>query len=171
MRGWLVKIGASFTAFIAAIARGELPRWIRIALVFGLLVFACVAGIYAFGYSTRPPTLTVAVGSADGEAVHLMSVIASRLAATNSPVRLRVVDKGDALEAIKAFSAGEMDLAIARADIGDLSSAAIVVVVARSVVLLVAPPGSSITEMDDLKGKTVVPGLSVCPGAWEAITI
>jgi len=70
------------------------------------VVFACGAGIYAFGYSTRPTTLTVAAGSADGEVVRLMSAIASRLAATNSPVRLQVVDKGNALDAIKAFSGG-----------------------------------------------------------------
>src|SRR6516225_5125407 len=63
--------------------------------------------------------------------------------------------KGSASDAIKAFSAGQADLAVVRADIGDLSSAATVVVVARSVVLIVAPAGSSITEMDDLKGKTV----------------
>jgi hypothetical protein len=32
-----------------------------------------------------------------------MSAIASRLAATNSPVRLQVVDKNNALDAIKDF--------------------------------------------------------------------
>jgi hypothetical protein len=79
-----------------------LPRWIRVALVLGLAVFACVAGIYAFRYSTRPPTLMVAAGSADGEAVSLMSAIATRLAATSAPVRLQVLDKGNALDAINA---------------------------------------------------------------------
>jgi len=84
-----------------------------------------------------------------------MSAISSRLAATGAPVHRHVLDKGNALEAVNAFSAGQADLAVVRADIGDLSSAATVVVVARSVVLIVAPAGSSITEMDDLKGKTV----------------
>src|SRR5262249_25363700 len=166
-----IATAAGFTAFIVAITRGELPRWVRVALVVGLVVFACGAGIYAFGYSTRPTTLTVAAGSADGEVVRLMSAIASRLAATNSPVQLQVVDKGNALDAIKAFSGGQADLAIARADVGDLSSAATIVVVARSVVLIVAPAGSSITEMDDLKQKTVgVVGGEVNRKVVEALT-
>jgi TRAP transporter TAXI family solute receptor len=167
----VIATATAFAAFVAAITRGELPRWIRVALVLGLVVFACGAGIYAFGYSTRPPTLTVAAGSADGEAVRLMSAIASRLAATNSPVRLQVVDKNNALDAIRAFSAGQADLAVARADVGDLSSAATIVVVARSVVLIVAPAGSSITEMDDLKQKTVgVVGGEVNCKVVEALT-
>jgi hypothetical protein len=58
-----------------------------------------------------------------------MSVIAARLAATGAPVRLQVVDKGNALEASKAFSGGQTDLAVIRADSGDLSSAETVVVV------------------------------------------
>src|SRR5262252_1711470 len=91
----------------------------------------------------------------DGAVVQLMSAIATRLASTGASVRLQVLDKGNALDAVKAFSAGQADLAVARADIGDLSGAATVVVVTRIVVLIVAPPGSSITEMDDLKGKTI----------------
>jgi TRAP transporter TAXI family solute receptor len=87
--------------------------------------------------------------------VQLMSTIATRLASTGAPVRLKVLDKGNALDAVKAFSAGQADLAVARTDIGDLSGAATVVVVTRNTVLIVAPPGSSIKEMDDLKGKTI----------------
>jgi len=65
-----------------------------------------------------------------------MSAIASRMAATSASVRLNVLDKGNALDAVKAFSAGQADLAVARADIGDLSSAEMVVVVTRAVVLI-----------------------------------
>jgi TRAP-type uncharacterized transport system substrate-binding protein len=84
-----------------------------------------------------------------------MSTIATRLASTNAPVRLQVIDKENGLDAAKAFSGGQADLAVLRADVGDLSSAETVVVVTRAVALIVAPPGSSITEMDDLKGKTI----------------
>jgi TRAP-type uncharacterized transport system substrate-binding protein len=114
---------------------------------------ACGGALYAYRYFNHPTTLTVAAGSADGETVRLMSTIATRLASTNAPVRLQVVDKGNALDAAKAFSGGQADLAVLRADVGDLSSAETVVVVTRAVALIVAPPGSSITEMDDLKGK------------------
>jgi ABC-type nitrate/sulfonate/bicarbonate transport system substrate-binding protein len=84
-----------------------------------------------------------------------MAALASRMASTNSAVRLKVIDKGTALEAAKAFSAGDVDLAVARADAEDLSTAQTVVVVTRGVVLIVVPPAISIEDMDDLKGKTV----------------
>jgi TRAP-type uncharacterized transport system substrate-binding protein len=116
---------------------------------------ACGGGLYAYRYFNHPTTLTVAAGSADGETVRLMSTIGARLASANAPVRLQVVDKGTALDTAKAFSGGQVDLAVLRADVGDLSSAETVVVVTRAVALIVAPPGSSITEMDDLKGKTI----------------
>jgi len=77
------------------------------------------------------------------------------MASTNSAVRLKVIDKGTALEAAKAFSAGDVDLAVARADAEDLSAAQTVVVFTRGVVLIVVPPGISISDMDDLKGKVV----------------
>lgn len=151
----VLAIGAGLAAVIAAIATGRLPRWVRVALVLGIVVLAGGGGFYAYRYATHPTTLTVAAGSSDGEAVRLMSAIATRMAATSAPVRLNVLDKGNALDAVKAFSNGQADLAVARADIGDLSSAETVVVVTRAVVLIVAPPGSPIADMDGLKGKTI----------------
>jgi TRAP-type uncharacterized transport system substrate-binding protein len=166
-----LAIGAGLVAVIVAIATGRLPRWLRVALVLGILALACGGGLYAYRYATHPTTLTVTAGSFDGDAVQLMSAIAARLASTGASVRLKVLDKGSALEAVKAFSAGQADLAVARADIGDLSTAETVVVVTRSVVLIVAPPGSSVTDMDDLKGKTVgVVGGEVNHQVVEALT-
>src|SRR5439155_19992988 len=102
-----------------------------------------------------PATLSVAVGSIDGEAAKAMSAIASQLVSTNAPVRLKVIDSGTALEAANAFSAGKADLAVVRGDVGDLSQAQAVVVVSHVVVLIVAPPGSTIDSIDKLKGRRV----------------
>jgi TRAP-type uncharacterized transport system substrate-binding protein len=133
----------------------RLPQWLRIAMVFGVVLLAAGAGLFAYRYFARPVTLTVAAGSIDGEAAALMSIIASRLASTNAHIRLKVVDSGTATAASKAFAAGDVDLAIVRADIGDLSAARTVVLLTYSVVLVLAPPGSTIKDMDGLKGKTV----------------
>jgi TRAP-type uncharacterized transport system substrate-binding protein len=84
-----------------------------------------------------------------------MSAIASRLVSINAPVRLKVIDSGTALEAAKAFSAGNADLAVVRGDVGDLSQAQAVVIVSHVVALIIAPPGSSIDSMDKLKGHRV----------------
>src|SRR5262245_29599462 len=150
-----IAIGAGLLAVVAAIATGRLPRWLRATLVVALAALAAGAGLFAYRYVTNPTTLTVAAGSLDGDVPRFMAALASRMSATDSGIRLKVVDKGTAWEAAKAFSAGEVDLAVVRADAGDLSAAQTVVVFTRGVVLIVVPPGLSISDMDDLKGKTV----------------
>jgi TRAP-type uncharacterized transport system substrate-binding protein len=133
----------------------NLPLWLRFILLLGAVGLAIGAGLLGYRYFTRPTTLSVAVGSIDGEAAKAMSAIASRLVATNAPVRLRVIDSGTALEAAKAFSAGKADLAVVRGDVGDLSQAQSVVVVSHVVVLVIAPPNSTIDSMTKLKGRVV----------------
>jgi TRAP-type uncharacterized transport system substrate-binding protein len=142
----------------------KLPLWLRAVLLLGIFILAAGAGLLGYRYYTRPITLTLAVGSIDGEAAKAMSAIASRLVSTNAPVRLRVIDSGTALEAAEAFSAGKVDLAVVRSDVGDLSQAQAVLVVTHAVVLIIAPPGSSIDSMDKLKGHT----LGVVGGAANA---
>jgi TRAP-type uncharacterized transport system substrate-binding protein len=133
----------------------RLPLWLRLVLIAGVAILAAGAGLFGYRYYTRPVTLTVAVGSIDGEAAKAMSAIAGELVSTNAPVRLKVIDSGTALEAANAFSAGKVDLAVVRGDVGDLSQAQAVVIVSHMVVLIIAPPGSSIDSMDNLKGHTV----------------
>src|SRR5216110_101202 len=130
----------------------KFPLWLRFFLLIGVVAFAAGAGLLAYRYFTRPVTLTVAVGSIDGEAANAMSQLATELGSANAPVRLKVIDSGTAVEAADAFSSGKADLAVVRGDVGDLSQAQAVVVVSHVVVLIVAPPGSSIDSMDGLKG-------------------
>src|SRR4030088_3505403 len=131
------------------------PVWLRFVLLVGVIGLASGASLLAYRYYTRPVTLTVAVGSIDGEAAKAMSAMASRLVSTNAPVRLTVIDSGTTVEAAKAFSAGNVDLAVVRGDVGDLSQAQAVVIVSHVVALIIAPPGSSIDSMDKLKGHRV----------------
>src|SRR6266850_5184825 len=133
----------------------KLPFWLRFVLLVGVVGVVSGAGLLAYRYYTRPVTLSVAVGSIDGEAAKAMSAIASRLASSNASVRLNVVDSGTALGAAKAFSDGKVDLAVVRGDVGDLSKAQAVVVMSHVVALIVAPPGSSIDSMSKLKGHAV----------------
>src|ERR1700747_59572 len=103
---------ASVAAVLAALVAGRLPRWLRITLVFSLAILACAGGLAGYRYAAHPTTLMVAAGSSDGEATPLMSAIAARMADADVPVRLKVIDKGTALDAVNAFVAGETDLAI-----------------------------------------------------------
>src|SRR5467141_3053888 len=133
----------------------KFPLWLRFVLLVGVVGVVSGAGLLAYRYWTRPVTLSVAVGSIDGEAAKAMSAIASRLASNNASVRLNVVDSGTALGAAKTFSDGKVDLAVVRGDVGDLSKAQAVVVVSHVVALMIAPPGSSIDGMAKLKGHSV----------------
>src|SRR6202021_3378244 len=98
----------------------KLPLWLRLVLLVGIVGLASGASLLAYRYYTRPVTLSVAVGSIDGEAAKAMSALASRLVSTNAPVRLKVIDSGTALEAASVFSAGKADLAVVCGDAGDL---------------------------------------------------
>jgi TRAP-type uncharacterized transport system substrate-binding protein len=133
----------------------HLPLWLRFVFLVGIVGLVSGASLVAYRYYTRPVTLSVAVGSIDGEAAKAMSTMASRLVTTNAPVRLKVVDSGTAVEAAKAFAAGNVDLAVVRGDVGDLSQARAVVVVSYIVALIISPPGSTIDSMDKLKGRHV----------------
>ena len=132
-----------------------LPLWRRVVLLAGIVVVVTAGSLIGYRYYTRPVTLTIAVGSIDGEATKAMSAIASHLVTIKAPVRLNVVDSGTALEAARMFAGGKVDLAVVRGDVGDLSQAQAVVVVAHMVALVIAPPGSAVTSMDALKGRTV----------------
>jgi TRAP-type uncharacterized transport system substrate-binding protein len=154
-RGQSIAIVGGIVAILAALATGRLPRWLRIALIASLTALICGLGLFAYRYVNHPATLTVSVGSIDGDAARLMSAVAVRMAETNAPVRLQVIDKGTAQGAIDAFAAGQTDMAVARADIGNLSSARTVVLISHAVALIAVPPGSSVDSIDGLKGKTV----------------
>ena len=148
----------------------ELPFWVRVVLLAGVLCLVAGVGLIAYRYYEQPVTLTVAVGSLDGEAKQTASLIAGRLATTNSPVRLKVENAGSVLDAAKAFATGKADLAVVRADVGDLSQARTVVMTAHGVVMIVAPPGSSITSIAKLRDHTVgVVGGEINHGVVEAL--
>src|SRR5258708_8702852 len=90
----------------------KLPFWLRFVLLVGVVGFVSGASLLAYRYYTRPVTLSVAVGSVDGEAAKAMSAIASRLASNNASVRLNVVDSGTAVGAAKALADVQARLAV-----------------------------------------------------------
>jgi TRAP-type uncharacterized transport system substrate-binding protein len=150
--------------------QAALPFWVRAVLLAGVFCVVTGAGLLAYRLYRQPTTLTIAVGSFDGEAKQIASVIAGRLATINSPISLRIENSGSALDAARAFAAGTADLAVVRADVGDLSQARTVAVTAHGVVMIVAPPGSSITSIARLRDHTVgVVGGEINHGVVEVL--
>ena len=131
------------------------PFWVRAILLAGILGLVTGAALISYHLYRRPTVLTLAVGSSDGGAKQIASVIAGRLATSGSPVLLKVRNVGSARDAAKTFAEGKADLAIVRADAGDLHEARAVAVTARGVLTIVAPPGSPISDVAKLRGHTV----------------
>ena len=67
----------------------KMPFWLRSVSLVGVVLLLTGVSLLAYRYYERPTTLTVAVGSIDGEGAKAMSAIASRLASTNASVRSR----------------------------------------------------------------------------------
>jgi TRAP transporter TAXI family solute receptor len=134
---------------------GRLPAWLRIVLVAAFVALVSGAGLFAYRWYVQPVTLSIAVGSLDGDAPKIVSALASRLTVNNAPVRLRVVETGGPRESAASLSSDKTDLAVVRGDVGDLSQAQAIVVLAEAVAMLVAPPGSTIADLADLKRATV----------------
>ena len=61
-----------------------LPFWARAVLLMGLVGVALGASLIAYRYYSKPVTLSLAVGSFDGEATKIASIIAGRLDAAKS---------------------------------------------------------------------------------------
>lgn len=133
----------------------RLPAWLRIALVAGVVLLVGGASLIAYRWYVKPTTLTVAVGSFDGEATKLVSAIAGKLTQSGAPVRLSMVQTTGPLESAEKFASGKVDLAVVRGDVGDLSQAKAVMVLAQAVALLVAPPGTSVSDLIELKRGTI----------------
>ena len=147
---------------IASKIKTKFPRWLRITFVVAGLTAAVVAGIIIYDLANRPRLLRVAVGTLDGDAARLMKALDASLAKSRSPVRLKVVEADGPIEAAAAFNKGDADLAIVRADHADLAKARTVVTMSYAAMLMLAPPGSGVSDMAHLKGKTVgVVGLNV----------
>jgi TRAP-type uncharacterized transport system substrate-binding protein len=147
-----------------------LPFWVRAVLLVGVFCIVAGAGLISYRFYMRPKTLTIAVGSLDGEAKQVAALVASRLATTDAPIRLKVENAGSVLDAAKEFNAGTADLAVVRADVGDLQQARAVALTAHGVVMILAPPGSPITSIAKLRDHTVgVVGGEINHGVVEAL--
>ena len=58
-----------------------MPRWLRLVVVASVVILVTGAGLFGYRWYSRPTTLTIAVGSLDGEAAKLVSALASNTTA------------------------------------------------------------------------------------------
>lgn len=121
-----------------------------LATVAALLVAAGGATSALYFYS-RPTVLRVAVAQG-AEDFRLLSAAAHVFARQREPFRLNVVPAPDAAAAGGALEMGAADLAVVRADEA-ASGAQALVILHRNTALLVAPGGSRLKKVADLRGR------------------
>lgn len=127
----------------------------------GLLVFSAIAAIAYV--ATRPVTLRIAVGPADGNDKNLIQVIAAQFARDRSPIRLslRITPGGN--ESIALLAAGKADIAVARGDLDLPRDAQSLAIMRKNVVVIWSPSGRSasgkrkvaLKEIGDLAGRRI----------------
>src|ERR1700679_527745 len=105
-----------------------------------LLIFAAIAGA-AFLLS-RPTTLRIAVGPVGSDDQKLIVNLAQAFINEGSPVRLTVITTAGAVESLGLLAAGEVDLAVGRADEDMPKGAGSVAILRKNVVVLWAPSGA-----------------------------
>ncbi|MBI1868175.1 MAG: ABC transporter substrate-binding protein [Methylocystis sp.] len=108
----------------------------------------------ALYFYDRPAVLRVAVlqGTED---FRLMAAAAHVFSRQHEPIRLRLVPVADAAASAAALEADTADLAVVRNDASLPSGAQTLVILHRNTALLIAPGGSSVRRIADLRGKKI----------------
>ncbi|QGM47699.1 TAXI family TRAP transporter solute-binding subunit [Methylocystis heyeri] len=102
----------------------------------------------------RPEVLHVAVPSMV-EDVHLMASAEHVFNHQHEQIRLRIVPVEDSASAATALESGAADLAVMRSDIALTSSAQTLAILHRNAILLIAPGGTKLRHVGDLRGKRI----------------
>lgn len=119
--------------------RRQRRSYALLILAAGMLAFGVAAG--TLYYVLRPTTLRIAVGPAGSEDQKLIQLMAQTFARENSAVRLSLVTTEGTAESIASFTAGKVDLAVARGDLNLPENAESVAILRKNVVVLWAPSG------------------------------
>jgi TRAP-type uncharacterized transport system substrate-binding protein len=114
-----------------------------------LLIGASVAILHFY---SRPTELSVAVPQIE-EDTRLMQAAAHVFARQHSSIRLHVTPVKDWAAAVSLVDSGETDLAVLRGDAALSSSAQTLVILHRNPMLVLAPAGSKLQRIADLRGK------------------
>jgi TRAP transporter TAXI family solute receptor len=127
------------------------PFLALIAVVLGIL------GLGALGYffATLPTTLRIAVGPVSNENVRIISAAVQTLQREREAFRLKLIITEGSAQSSAALDAGKADLAVVRTDSAYPRNGATVAIMHLDHAILVAPGGSGIAQLADLKGRSV----------------
>jgi TRAP-type uncharacterized transport system substrate-binding protein len=123
-------------------------------LIFGGLAaglgLVALIGLATFLYE-RPTVLRVAVAR-DSEDQAILAAAAQKFAHEHDSIRLKLMPVDNPGDAAKLFEQGHSDLAVVRTDIAMPADGLSVLIMRKDLVVLIAPPGSQLHAVGDLKG-------------------
>jgi TRAP transporter TAXI family solute receptor len=108
----------------------------------------------ALYFYSRPVVLEVAVPKL-AEDVRLVSAAAHFFAHQHKQIRLQMVPVADSAAGAALIEAGGADLAVMRGDVALATSAQTLAIMHRNAILLLAPGGSRLRRVSDLRGKRI----------------
>jgi TRAP transporter TAXI family solute receptor len=120
------------------------------ALLVGVAVLAAIAA-----YWFRPTVLRVAAGPVGSSDVRVIVSYLQALQRERSDIRFRLVLTEGPADSAAKIESGMADLAVVRSDIAMPAKASTVAILRREAAFFVTRPGSEISEIPGLKGKTV----------------
>ncbi len=127
-------------------------RFLSLAVSIGaLLVALTVVGLY---YVERPTVFRVAVAKG-GESQKLLVALNQEFVRDHSDVRFRIMPAADSRAAAKAMEERSADLAVVRSDANMPPNASTALILEHQILVVMAPPGSSLTSIAELKDKRV----------------
>lgn len=124
---------------------------LAIATALGLLAL----GLICYQWMQQPTTLRVAVGPAGSEDAQLVSAMAQYLGREHANVRFRPILTSGVRESAEVVEHERADLAVVRSDVAVPPTSQTVAILHRDAAVLVAPAGSGINEVPDLRGRRV----------------
>lgn len=119
----------------------------------GLVAIAMVAGVAALWL--RPTVLRVAAGPVGSSDVRVIVAYLQTLQRERADVRFRLVLAEGPADAAAKLESGKADLAVVRSDIQIPTKSSTVAIMRREAAFFITKPGSEITQIQQLKGKTV----------------
>ena len=127
-------------------------RYLFAAIVAVLALVAAVA--LSAWYFERPTVVRVAVAR-DTPDLQLMTAVAAVMSRERETLRLRIIPVENASASAAAIDDDSTDFAVVRTDIDMPKQGQTVAILHRSAVVILAPGGSGITQIADLKGRNI----------------
>ena len=128
-------------------------RRYSLAVIAVVLALVAVVALSAW-YFERPTVVRVTVAR-DTPDLQLMTAVAAVMSRERETLRLRVTPVDSASASAAAIDNGSTDFAVVRTDIDMPRQGQTVAILHRSPVVILAPGGSGITQIADLRGRSI----------------